>query len=71
MDFKRLTPAAKVKFFVGAAFVLCYLVLGIILLAAPNLIPLALSPALRIGFGALLVVYAVFRTVRLFKEANV
>lgn len=63
-DFKRLTPGRQAIFLVGMVFALIYFSLGVACLFIKNL-PFVKSPALKIAFGVILIVYSVFRLARL------
>lgn len=67
---ERKSPQKRFLFVLGLAFFAFYLVLGLFLIFKSDL-PISMSPAMRISFGVLLIVYAFFRFVRLLKDNSV
>lgn len=65
--FRLLTPAGKAQLISGFVFFLVYFGLGLVFILVRNL-PFAMSPPLRIGFGAVLIAYAAFRFARIAKS---
>ncbi len=68
-SFRQLPLGRKALFFVSAAFLALYFSLGIIFLFVKNL-PFEMSPALKIGFGIILIAYSIFRLARLVGSLN-
>lgn len=65
--FVQLTPARKAKLLTGVVLLLVYFSLGVMFLSVGNL-PFDMSPAMKTGFGVILIAYSVFRFVRYIKE---
>jgi len=53
----------------GISFFVVYLGLGLAFVFVKNM-PFDMSPTLRVGFGVVLIAYAVFRLYRLVKQSN-
>ena len=67
--YKRKSAGRKALFIMGVLFSLLYLGLGIIFLFVKNL-PFQMAPAMKTVFGAVLMVYGLFRAARLWQEFN-
>jgi len=67
--YRRKSPGRKALFIMGVLFFLLYFGLGLIFVFVKNL-PFNMMPAVKMGFGVVLMVYALFRAVRLWQEFN-
>ncbi len=65
--FNQLPFRQKVFTVMGLCFIAAYLLLGLAFVFMKDL-PFNLTPATRIGFGLILISYAVFRLIRLHKD---
>ncbi|MEC4116803.1 hypothetical protein VSP20_07445 [Myroides phaeus] len=65
--FKQKSLLQRFLFILGLAFFLIYLGLGIMFLVWKDM-PIALEYTNRIWFGVLLIVYGVFRFIRLWQQ---
>jgi len=68
--FKDKSPGKKALLMIGVLFFLLYFSLGIMFVFVKNL-PFAMSSALRLTFGIVLIAYAIFRGVRIWQDLNI
>lgn len=65
--FSSLSPSEKARFISGSVFFLVYFGLGVMFLFVKKL-PFAMPPAVKAGFGIILVAYSCFRLTRIVRE---
>ena len=67
--FGSLSPAGKARIISGSIFSMVYFALGIVFLFVRDL-PFVMSPVLKAGFGAILLLYSIFRMTRVAGEVR-
>jgi len=67
--YRRKSTGRKALFIMGVLFFLLYFGLGVIFVFVKNL-PFNMMPAVKTGFGIVLMVYALFRAVRLWQDLS-
>ena len=66
-SFKQKTSGQKISFLFGLFFFLLYFALGLAFLYWKNL-PFDISRPLQLAFGILLIVYSIFRLIRIIRQ---
>ncbi|RZL05732.1 MAG: hypothetical protein EOO89_25735 [Pedobacter sp.] len=68
--FKQKSPQQRFLFILGLFMLLFYMGVGTLLIFMKRLVPFEIEDNLRIAFGVLLIVYAIFRFGRLINKKD-